>query len=247
MPSCDNLRVKIYADGADLNEMLRLARNPLIKGLTTNPTLMAKANITDYESFAHTVLNQIRDLPISFEVFADDLYEMEQQALQIKEWGPNVYVKIPVTNTRGESTSPILYRLARAQVKLNVTAIFTLEQVHEVCEAIQGRSPSVISVFAGRIADTGLDPMPLMSEANQIVKQYKNSELLWASPREILNIFQADEIDCDIITVSHSILSKLNTVGKDLTEFSRETVQMFYDDAVAAGFKLTPPARRQAA
>jgi transaldolase len=233
-----SLRVKIFADGADKAGMLKMYQNPSIKGFTTNPTLMRKAGITDYEGFAREILEAIPDRPISFEVFSDEFDEMEWQAGQIAGWAENVYVKIPITNSRGKSSVPLLRRLAVRGVKLNVTAIFTLEQVEEVCQAVNGRVPMVVSVFAGRIADTGVDPVPVMTRARTIVRQYPQTELLWASPRELLNIVQADELGCDIITVSNDILAKLNNLGKDLNAFSLETVQMFYHDAVKAGFSL---------
>jgi transaldolase len=238
MPAVSDLNVKIFADGADKAGMLEMYRNPAIKGFTTNPTLMRKAGICDYEAFAHEILRAIPDRPISFEVLSDELEEMEEQARLIAAWGENVYVKIPVTNTRGESTTPLLQVLSLAGVKLNVTAIFTLTQVREVCAALGGRAPAVVSVFAGRIADTGVDPVPLMRTARCFVDMYPNTELLWASPRELLNIFQASEVGCDIITVTNDVLKKLACVGKDLAEFSLETVHMFRDDSIKAGFSL---------
>jgi transaldolase len=237
IPSLDKL--KIFADGAALQPMLELAQNPRISGFTTNPTLMRKAGISDYRAFARDVLAVIKDKPISFEVFADEFPEMRRQALEIKTWGDNVYVKIPITNTKRESSAPLIRELAQAGVKLNVTAICTLDQVRETAQALKGGAPSVVSVFAGRIADTGRDPMPLMREALSICRAAgRGIELLWASPRELLNIIQAAEIGCDIITVTNDVLAKLPTVGKDLGQFSLETVQMFYRDAQAAGFKL---------
>ncbi|MES1164616.1 MAG: transaldolase [Verrucomicrobiota bacterium] len=237
IPSLD--RIKIFADGASLPSMLESARDPRIAGFTTNPTLMRKAGITDYRAFAKEVLAAIRDKPISFEVFADDIPEMRRQAREIATWGANVYVKIPVTNTLRESTGSLVKELAAAGVKLNVTAICTLEQVRDVARALAGGAPSVVSVFAGRIADTGRDPIPLMKEALQVCRAAAPSaELLWASPRELLNIVQAAEMGCDIITVTPDLLKKLELVGKDLAEFSLETVQMFFKDAQAAGFVL---------
>ncbi len=240
MPSIPSLdRIKIFADGASLPSMLESARDPRIGGFTTNPTLMRKAGISDYRAFAKEVLAAIRDKPISFEVFADDVPEMRRQAREIATWGSNVYVKIPVTNTQRESTQALVRELASGGVKLNVTAICTLDQVRDVTRALAGGAPSVVSVFAGRIADTGRDPIPLMKEALQICRATAPSaELLWASPRELLNIVQAAEIGCDIITVTPDLLKKLELVGKDLAEFSLETVQMFYKDAQAAGFVL---------
>ncbi len=237
IPSLDKL--KIFADGAALAPILELYKNPRISGFTTNPTLMRKAGISDYRAFAHEVLAAIKDKPISFEVFADEFSEMKRQALEIKTWGDNVYVKIPITNTKRESAAPLIRELASSGVKLNVTALCTLDQVRETCAALKGGAPSVVSVFAGRIADTGRDPIPLMKEALTICRAAgKGVELLWASPRELLNIIQAAEIGCDIITVTPDVLAKLPGIGKDLAQFSLETVQMFYRDAQACGFKL---------
>jgi len=237
IPSLD--RIKIFADGASLPSMLESSRDPRIAGFTTNPTLMRKAGVSDYRAFAKEVLAAIKDKPISFEVFADDVPEMRRQAKEIATWGANVYVKIPVTNTKRESTESLVRELSGAGVKLNVTAICTLDQVRDVARALAGGAPSVVSVFAGRIADTGRDPIPLMKEALQICRaSAPTAELLWASPRELLNIVQAAEIGCDIITVTPDLLKKLELVGKDLADFSLETVQMFYKDAQAAGFVL---------
>jgi transaldolase len=238
MKSINGLTIKIFADGADLKGMLELYSNPLVKGFTTNPTLMRKAGVKDYEAFAKKVLRAIPDRPISFEVFSDDFSEMKRQAFRIAGWGENVYVKIPVTNTAGERSTPLIRELAAAGLKLNVTAVFTLRQVWEVTAALAGGPPAVVSVFAGRIADAGLDPVPHMSAALEIVRTAPGVELLWASPRELLNIVQADAIGCDIITVTPDILKKLNTIGKDLKDYSLDTVKMFYDDGVAAGFEL---------
>lgn len=232
------LDVKIFADGAELAGMVELYANPLISGFTTNPTLMRKAGITDYEAFAHELLREIPDRPISFEVFSDDLPDMERQARKIAEWGEHVYVKIPVTNTKGESTASLLRTLQDAGVKVNVTGLMTLEQVDVVSEALAGDTPACVSVFAGRIADTGVDPIPVMTASLERMRQAGNLELIWASPRELLNIVQADQIGCDIITVTHDLLKKLPGLGKDLTQFSLETVQMFHDDAAAAGYTL---------
>jgi transaldolase len=232
-------KLKIFADGAALAPMLELYKNPRISGFTTNPTLMRKVGITDYRAFAHEVLASIKDRPISFEVFADEFSEMKRQALEIKTWGDNVYVKIPITNTKSESAAPLIRELASSGVKLNVTALCTVEQVRVTAEALKGGAPSVVSVFAGRIADTGRDPIPLMKESLTICRAAgKDVELLWASPRELLNIIQAAEIGCDIITVTPDVLAKLPTIGKDLAQYSLETVQMFHRDAQAAGFKL---------
>ncbi len=238
MPAIESLKVKIFADGADFESMKQLARNPLVKGFTTNPSLMKKAGVTDYVAYAKQVLAAIPDRPISFEVFADEMDEMEAQGREIATWGDNVNVKIPVSNSRGESTAPLLRRLAEQGVELNVTALFTLEQVEEVAEALSADTPAIVSVFAGRIADTGIDPVPMMAEAARILKRKPKAELLWASPREILNIYHADEAGCHIITVSHDVLTKLNLVGKDLRAYSLETVQTFYKDATAAGFTI---------
>ena len=232
-------KIKIFADGASLPSLLELAGNTRIAGFTTNPTLMRKAGVKDYKAFAHEVLQHIKDKPISFEVFADEFSEMSRQAREIATWGGNVYVKIPVTNTRRESAATLVKALASDGVKLNVTALCTLEQVREVAAVLQGGAPSVISVFAGRIADTGRDPVPLMREALHICRERDpRIELLWASPRELLNIVQAAEVGCDIITVTPDLLKKLELVGKDLGEFSLDTVKMFYADAQAAGYKL---------
>ena len=233
-----NLRIELYADGADIRDMIAARRHGVVKGFTTNPTLMRKSGITDYESFAREALRAVSGMPISFEVFADEFAEMERQAKLITTWGEGVYVKIPITNTRAESAVPLIQRLSKAGVKLNVTAILTLDQVRDVVDALDPNVPAIVSVFAGRIADTGRDPVPLMREAAQIVAGKPKAQLLWASPRELLNIFQADECGCHIITVTGEILKKLAMVGKPLEDLSLDTVKMFYDDASAAGFKL---------
>lgn len=238
MRTIEALTTKIYADGADLNALLRLAGEPHISGFTTNPTLMRKAGVSDYAGFAKEVLDHISDRPISFEVFSDDLGEMREQALEIASWGPNVYVKIPVTNTRGEWTDSLVRELSNEGVQLNVTALMTAAQVDRVAKALAGGAPSNISVFAGRVADTGQDPVPLMRDSLEAASQAEAAELIWASPRELLNIFQADEIGCHIITVTHDILGKLGLVGKDLDEFSLDTVKMFHGDAQEAGFTI---------
>ena len=238
MTSIEALSVKIFADGADLPGMLDLYRRPYIKGFTTNPTLMRKAGLTDYPAFAREVLRAIPDRPISFEVFSDEFQEMERQAREIASWGPNVYVKIPVTNTRRQPAYDLVKRLSHDGLQLNVTALMTLDQVKCVTDALAGGAPSCISVFAGRIADTGRDPVPLMVEALRIMTAAPAAELIWASPRELLNIFHADGIGCHIITVTHDILKKLSMVGKPLDEYSLETVKMFYDDASAAKFSV---------
>jgi len=232
------LSIKLFADGAEIEGMLALARSGKVKGITTNPTLMRKAGISDYPGFAAQVLSQIKDLPISFEVFSDDLAGMEREAKAIASWGQNVYVKIPVSNTAGQSTAPLIKSLAAGGAKLNITAILTQRQVEEVCAALKPGVPSIVSVFAGRIADTGVDPEPLMREALKACRGVAGAELLWASTRELYNLFQAQRCGCDIITVTHDILKKLDMVGKDLGELSLDTVKMFRNDAVAAGFKI---------
>jgi transaldolase len=238
MPRLSELKIKLFADGADKAGMLEMRRNPLIRGFTTNPTLMRKAGVTDYRAFALDVLEEIRDRPVSFEVFSDEFAEMERQAREIARWGTNVYVKIPVTNTRQESSVELIRRLAGAGLKLNVTAILGLDQVRDATAALAGGPPAVVSVFAGRIADTGCDPVPLMAAAVEITRMYPNIELLWASPREVLNIFQADAVGCHIITATNDILKKLDCVGKDLHEFSLDTVKMFRDDAIKVGYTV---------
>ena len=244
MADVASLRTKIFADGADLDGLLRLAAEPHISGFTTNPTLMHKAGISDYAAFAHEVLGHITDRPISFEVFTDDITEMRAQALEIASWGSNVYVKIPVTNTRGEWTDALVRELSQDGVQLNVTALMTVAQVDRVAKALAGGAPSNISVFAGRVADTGRDPVPLMRDALAAAQQAEAAQLIWASPRELLNIIQADEIGCHIITVTHDILGKLGQLGKDLDEFSLDTVKMFHSDAEAAGFSIDLAADR---
>ncbi len=238
MKKVEDLSVKIFADGADKEGMLEMYAKPYIKGLTTNPTLMRKAGITDYKSFAKDILSIISDRPISFEVFSDDFAEMERQALEIASWGENVYVKIPVTNTKREPCYALVKKLAERDVKLNVTAIMTLEQVRDVVASLDPNVPSYVSVFAGRIADTGRDPVPLMATAVEILKVAPAAELIWASPRELLNIFQADAIGCHVITVTNDVLQKLSLVDLDLDDYSLDTVKMFYNDAVAAGFDI---------
>jgi len=238
MKKVEELKVKIFADGADKAGMLEMYAKPYIKGLTTNPTLMKKVGITDYRAFRKDILNAIKDKPLSFEVFSDDFFEMERQAMEIAGWGDNVYVKIPITNTQRETCYKLVKKLAAQKVKLNVTAIMTLTQVRDVVAALNPNVPSYVSVFAGRIADTGRDPVPMISSAVKILKVAPAAELIWASPRELLNIFQADEIGCHVITVTNDILKKLSLVGYDLDAYSLDTVQMFYNDAVAAGFKL---------
>ena len=233
-----DLRVKLFADGADKAGMLEMYAKPYIKGFTTNPTLMRKAGISDYRAFAKDVLGAIKDRPISFEVFADDVENMERQAKEIATWGDNVYVKIPVTNTKGVPTTELVRRLSHSGVKLNITALMTVDQVRTVTAAVVGGAPCCISVFAGRIADSGRDPMPIMRQSVEIMRASPNAELIWASPRELLNVMQAEEVGCHIITATNDILKKLELIGKDLTEFSLDTVRMFHDDATKAGFTL---------
>lgn len=238
-----DLKVRIYADGADKASMLEMYADPRIAGFTTNPTLMRKSGVADYRAFASEILGLIPDRPISFEVFADEFDEMEQQALEIASWAENVIVKVPVTNTRGQLSDGLLRKLVGAGVKLNVTALLTLSQVRYVTDIVGGGPACKISVFAGRIADTGRDPVPMMAAAVELLRPYPNLELIWASPRELLNIFQADAIGCHIITATTDILKKLHLVGKDLNEYSLETVKMFYDDAQKAGYRLSVAAK----
>jgi len=232
------MKIKIFADGAKISDMVAALRDGAVSGFTTNPTLMRQAGVADYKSFALDVLKEIRHLPVSFEVFADELDEMERQARDIATWGENVYVKIPVSNTKGVSTAPLIASLSQSGIKLNVTAILSLSQVEAVVEALAPQTPAVVSVFAGRIADTGRDPVPLMRRALSICAAKPLAELLWASPREVLNIYQADEIGCHIITVTPDLLKKLSLRDKDLAEYSLETVAMFYRDATASSFRL---------
>jgi transaldolase len=236
--SARDLRVKVFADGADLKGILEMYAKPWISGFTTNPTLMRKAGISDYAAFARQVLAAVPDRPISFEVFSDEFTEMERQALEIAQWGSNVYVKIPITNTRGESSAGLCGRLSRLGLKLNVTALMTLDQVRTITEEVRDGPAACVSVFAGRVADTGVDPVPLMTAALEILAPYRHLELIWASPRELLNIIQADRIGCHIITVTNDILGKLSLLGKDLGEYSLDTVKMFHRDARESGFAL---------
>ena len=238
MQGIRKLKVKLFADGADLAGMKEMAGNPLIKGFTTNPTLMRKAGIADYKAFARDVLETISDRPVSFEVFADEFDEMEAQAMEIASWGANVNVKIPVTNTQREFSGPLIKRLSKAGVKVNVTAVMTPQQVERITDCLDSKTEAIISVFAGRIADTGRDPMPIMAKAVQIMKAKPLAELIWASPRELLNVFQADSVGCHIITATNDILKKLSLVDKDLDNYSLETVEMFYKDAKAAGYTI---------
>ena len=239
MHGLDSLRVKIFADGADKDGMLNLYKNSLIKGLTTNPTLMRKAGIQNYEAFSRDILREIQEKPISFEVFSDEFPEMKRQALKIRDWQQNVFVKIPITNSRGESSIPLIKELAAGKVQLNITAILTLRQVRDVAQALHPQIPAVVSVFAGRIADTGRDPASTMRASKALLGDLPKAELLWASVREVLNIFQADDCGCDIVTVPHDILNKaLKLSGMDLGDLSLDTVNMFAQDAAKAGFKL---------
>ena len=233
-----NLKVKLFADGAEKAGMVEMYNNPLISGFTTNPTLMKKAGIKDYKTFAKDILTVIKDKPISFEVFSDEFEEMERQALEIASWGKNVYVKIPISNTRAESSLELVERLSIAGVKINVTAMMTLQQVKDALPALANSSGGYVSVFAGRIADAGIDPIPIMSEVMDLLKGQSKIELIWASPRELFNVVQADSIGCHIITATNDILKKLPTLGKDLTEFSLDTVKMFYNDAHSAGYTI---------
>jgi len=237
--SIKGLNIKLFADGADLKGMLEMYPLEHIKGFTTNPTLMRKAGIQDYKEFALKVIEAIPDRPLSFEVFADDFPTMQAQAHEIARWSKNVNVKIPITNTKGESSAPLVRTLSKAGIVCNVTAMFTLEQTREICDALDPQTPAILSIFAGRIADSGVDPVPLMREAVNIAKSRPKAEVLWASPRELLNIVQADECGCHIITATNDILKKLNGLGKDLTDFSRETVLMFYKDAQAAAYSIS--------
>jgi len=238
MTAIPKLKIKLFADGADKKGMLEMYERPWIQGFTTNPTLMRKAGVTDYRAFAREILDAIPDRPISFEVFSDEFAEMARQAREIASWGKNVYVKIPVTNTRGQTSYELVKELSRAGIKLNVTAVFTLEQVRDVMAHLAPGTPAYVSVFAGRIADTGRDPMPHMAAALALVHMSPGVELIWASPRELLNVFHAEAVGCDIITMTNDLLAKLTSAGKDLGQFSLETVKMFRDDAVKAGFTL---------
>ncbi len=233
-----NLKIKLFADGAEKSVMMEMYRNPLISGFTTNPTLMRKAGLTDYKLFALDILGEIKDKPVSLEVFSDEFIEMERQANEIASWGENVYVKIPITNTRAESSIPLIKRLSDSNIKINVTAMMTVKQVEDTLPALLNSPGSYVSVFAGRIADAGLDPVPIMQEVLRLLKETNKTELIWASPRELFNVIQADSIGCHIITATNDILKKLPLLGKDLTQFSLETVQMFYNDAKASGFNL---------
>ena len=237
-PNLDNLSVKIFADGANLKDIIEMNSNPLIKGLTTNPTLMKKAGVKNYKSFALEVLSHVRDKPISFEVFSDNLDEMHRQAIQIASWGENVFVKIPITNSQGISTHKLVADLFKVKVKVNVTAIMTIEQVRLISKSLRSDVPNYVSVFAGRIADTGVDPLQIMKQSLDVLRPIESSELIWASPRELLNIFQASEIGCHVITATTDILKKLNLVGYDLDKYSLDTVRMFFKDATDSNFHI---------
>jgi len=237
-PRIEDLKVKIFADGADLQEMIAMSEKSYISGLTTNPTLMRKAGVLDYRKFARDVLTEIQSKPISFEVFSDDLTEMKNQALEIASWGENVYVKIPISNTLGRSTSDVVYELTRAGVKVNVTAIMTTNQVEEIAASLNPKIPSYISVFAGRIADTGRDPIPTLKKSLEILQTNSLAELIWASPRELLNVIQADQINCHVITATKDILAKLSLLGHNLEDYSLDTVKMFRNDALASAYSI---------
>jgi transaldolase len=247
MNSLSELKVKLFADGADKAAMLEMYQDQMIRGFTTNPTLMRKAGVRDYEAFARDILACIPDRPISLEVFADDFSEMEDQARTIAAWADNVFVKIPITNTKGVSSAELVHRLSCDGIKVNVTALLTLKQVRTVQAALAGGAPACVSVFAGRIADTGCDPMPVMAAAVELLREAPNAELIWASPREPLNVFQADAVGCHIITATNDILKKLTLLGKNLTEYSLETVNMFYSDALGSGFAIADVSQRRLA
>ena len=238
MKSVAELRIQIFADGANLGEIANLTTNPLIQGFTTNPTLMRQAGVDDYAGFAKDMLALVGDRPVSFEVFADDFDDMQRQAMEIASWGDNVFVKIPITNTKGEASAPLVERLMGEGVSVNVTAIMTIDQVRDTAAVLDNGVPAVVSVFAGRIADTGVDPVPVMAECRDILADNPAAQLLWGSPREVLNVYHAEEAGCDIITVTHGLLAKLDAIGKDLGDFSLDTVKMFYSDGLAAGYRL---------
>ena len=238
MSRLSDLKIKIFADGAELNLIAQMAADPMIRGFTTNPTLMRKANVRDYRAFAYEFLAIVPDRPVSFEVFSDDFDDMERQAHEIASWGSNVYVKIPVTNTRGRFSGALIGRLTRAGVQVNVTAIMTEPQILRVVDHLESGVGAFVSVFAGRVADTGCDPLPLMQRAVELLRPLMRTELIWASPRELLNVFQADDVGCQVITATKDLLAKLALVGKDLDEYSLETVRMFYDDAASAGYSI---------
>ena len=234
----DTLKIKIFADGADVNTIKSLNSEKWVQGFTTNPTLMKQAGVEDYKSFALEVLAEVKEKPISFEVFADDFSEMEEQAKEIASWGENIYVKIPVTNTKGESSKDLIKNLSEAGVRMNITAVFTTEQTEEIVDSLAPETANIISIFAGRIADAGTDPVPVMKNCLNVIKSKPKTELLWASPREVLNLLQADEIGCHIITITNDLLQKTKLIGKSLEEYSKETVEMFFNDASEAGYKI---------
>ena len=238
MKELNNLNIEIYADGADYDSILNFSKDPLIKGFTTNPTLMKKAGVLDYKTFAKDILKLIDNKPISFEVFADDINEMERQAYEIASWGKNINIKIPITNTKGQSTSELVRKLTDDKIICNVTAIFTIEQLRSIIDKISNTSKIILSVFAGRIADTGIDPIPLIKESVNLSKNIKGCKILWASPREFLNVFQAEDAGCHIITLAPDLISKVKNYNKNLDEFSLETVKMFFVDAQNAGYKI---------
>jgi transaldolase len=238
MRQLEGMNIKMFADGADVSGIRAMYAKSWIKGFTTNPTLMRKAGIADYKAFALEVLSVVPDRPVSFEVFADEFEEMERQAMEIATWGSNVNVKIPVSNTKRRFSGPLIRRLSSAGVKLNITAVMTLEQVRDIVDCLIGDAPAIISVFAGRIADTGVDPVPIMKDALKLLQSRPKAELLWASPRELLNIVQANDIGCHIITATNDILNKLQLLGKDHSQYSLETVEMFFKDATAAGYTI---------
>lgn len=238
MPEISELRIKLFADGANIDEIVKMNANILIKGLTTNPTLMKKSGVHNYKEFCLEVLQIVKEKPISFEVFSDEIDEMENQAHKISSWAENVYVKIPITNTKGQSTASLVEKLSREGIKVNITAVMTEEQILEISRKLDGETSSYVSIFAGRIADTGRDPISLVKKSLEILSECRNTEIIWASPRELLNIFQADAIGCHIITATSDILNKLNLVGYDLTEYSLDTVKMFYRDALECSYKI---------
>jgi transaldolase len=238
LPELKKFRIKLFADGADLQEMVQEYKKGIVQGFTTNPTLMKKAGVKNYKEFAQSALKEIPDLPISFEVFSDDFAEMEQEARKVARWGNNVYIKIPITNTKGESSIPLIKKLSHDGLKINVTAILTYDQVKGAVDALSSSTPAIISVFAGRIADTGVDPVPIMRQSSQLLSSKQNIELLWASSRELFNLFQAEACGCQIITITNDILKKLTLVGKSLDDLSLDTVKMFYNDAHSSGYTI---------
>ena len=238
MPEISELKIKLFADGANIDEIAKMNANVLIKGLTTNPTLMKKSGVHNYKDFCLEVLQTVKEKPISFEVFSDEIEEMESQANKIASWAENVYVKIPITNTKGHSTADLIGKLSRQGIKVNVTAVMTEKQILEISRKLDSETPSYVSIFAGRVADTGQDPTPLVTKSLEILSQCRNTEIIWASPRELLNIFQADAIGCQIITATSDVLNKLSLIGYDLTQYSLDTVKMFYRDALECSYKI---------